>query len=171
MRVETSYDAAGLEDNAGRFASIALTSNLAATALHKMVTHPTEPIAGRYRRALRDMAQTINVLSDLRESGHLDALLDRSLGLVDELEPVQLVARLATEPETVRDADNTKVLDSLLQLRDKLNQVLSYPEPNIAAELAPIFKRISRGAMLSAQKAEKSSLVEEGYLRISSVRA
>ncbi len=166
MQADRPYDVAEFEDNAGRFASLALTSNLAATALNRIAEDPHQPLAGRYQNALNSMAQTIELLSDLQRDGELDALMDPSLGVVDSLEPAQLVARLGTELEPTPTGSRIEDLNRLLTVLDKLQTVVEDPDAALAAEIAPYFKSISRNAMLYAQRAEETHNADDGYMRL-----
>jgi hypothetical protein len=158
-----------LQDTASRYADIALTSSLAATALRLMSENPEKDIPKRYYRALEKMAETVDTVVKLESRDRLSALVDQSLDVVENLELAQLVARIATEQE-----DNTearKDLDRLLKLRDDLVGLLTSPNVETAKLLIPPFKIISRQAMLQAQDAEVALGLDESSMRSHLIRA
>lgn len=158
----TSIDANAVQDNASRYADMALTANLAATALRIKSQHPDQEIGDRYEIALRKMTETLNTMVDLAQRDRLEALMDHSLGLIGNLEGPQLVARLATSQEN--DSGSKQALQSLLQLREKLAGLPAGLDKETAATVIGIFKGISRNAMIQAQRAQDTLEQDELFI-------
>jgi hypothetical protein len=147
-----SVEPDAIQESASRYADMALTANYAATALRMMAEDPKRKIPDRYFRALKEMSATFDTMVKLENRDRLSALIDRSLGVVEDLEPAQLVARLATGDQDNQEARER--LHKLLDLRDDLSKILKSPNAKKAERLIPTFKLISRLAMVQAQDAQ-----------------
>jgi hypothetical protein len=147
-----SVDPDAIQESASRYADMALTANYAATALRMMAEDPEREIPDRYLRALKEMAATFETMVRLENRDRLSALIDRSLGVVEDLEPAQLVARLATGDQDNSEAKET--LHKFVALRNDLSKILKSPDAKRAERLIPTFKYISRQAMVQAQDAQ-----------------
>lgn len=159
----TSVEPDVIQDWASRYADVALTANLAATALRRMSENPEADIPARYSRALKEMAATLDTMVKLENRDRLTALVDQTLGVVENFEPAQMIARLASDQA---DESATKEkLRRLLKFRDGLQGLLDKPEPNVAGALFPVFKRLSHDAMRNAQRGEEAISDDEFFSR------
>jgi hypothetical protein len=158
-----AVDPDAIQESASRYADMAVTANYAAVALRMMSENPKRKVPPRYLRALEMMAAAVDTLVKLENRHRLGALIDQSLGVVEDLEPAQLVARLATAPEGDQEAKER--LYQLLGIRDDLFKLLESPNARNARRLLPIFKQISQQAMTYAQNAEERLGVDEAFIR------